>query len=193
MSIAQQRSHRQMPRSSFWGTLCCPVVHASSTSLPPCSHHGVGSYIIAHERICGRVKPDTRVLVQPPSQGRLKLCAQSSSQLYPHEIFLERKLHNLSRQSDLNPCGNLFELPIKSSPRATAGNKRWTTLSIGLSLKEATSVFPTIILEVSSSGHVGQEYIFSVEILLPGCHPVEPGQIVWWLRIPAAISGCSIQ
>lgn len=58
-----------------------------------------------------------------PKAGSRCMLRATHSQLYPHEIFLEKKLYSLSRQSDLSLtlCGNLFELPKKPFPRATAG------------------------------------------------------------------------
>lgn len=169
MGWAQQHSHRHMLHSSFWGTLCCPEVHASSTPLPPCSHYGVGFYIrtkpkvtFAHEHIHGGGKPDIQVLVQPPSQSRVKLCAQSSSLMaffwnLPWKETVQ-SLQAVWSKPDC-PCGNLFCVTTKSCPRATAGNTQdgqfyWTVTG------EASFILPTIILEVSSSGHVGQEQIF---------------------------------
>lgn len=107
MGWAQPHSHRHMLRSSFWGTLCCPEVCASSTPFPPCSHHGLGFYTRAKLEVTlamnifmeeSNQTPRTWCNILPKAGSSCVLRA-AHSQLYPHEIFIERKLYNLSRQS----------------------------------------------------------------------------------------------
>lgn len=199
MGQVQQPSYRPTQRSSLWTWhlrgFCCPVVaHASSTSLLPHSHHGMGCCIragcewaklevtLAHDLICGGVYPDVQVPVQPPPQSRLSCELRAAHWgLYPHEIFLERKLHNMSRHSDLSLTvlmGTHLSYQQSHLPEPTAGNTQGGQVYVLDCHQEASSVLPTIILEVSNSGHAGQEQIFSVENPASRLSQGRPDQLV---------------
>jgi len=149
---------------------------------------------LAHKLVCGGVYPDVQVLVQPPPQNRLSCELRPAHPgLYPLENLLRRRLHNLSGQPDLSltiltgtclSCGGVLE--------PTAGNTQDGQLCILDCHQEASSVLPTIMSQVSDSGCVGQEQIFSVENPASRLSPGRTGHLVDLTR-GAGPPGSSIQ